>query len=80
MAMDLPQPIIFNAWIQRFERPGAGAQPCFLPNASRPWADMAAWLLSPPGATWCDGDCGPLLDQALDAESLPPWARPAWPR
>ena len=73
MAMDLPQPIIFNAWIQRFgalvlSHDGLPA------NASRPWAEFAAFVLSPPGAHWCDGDCGPLLDQAL-AESLPPLAR-----
>ena len=70
MAMDLPQPIIFNAWIQRFER--LALERNHIPsNASRPWADMAAWLLGPRGAAWCGGDCGPLLDQALD-EALPP--------
>ncbi|WP_158745451.1 penicillin acylase family protein [Acidisphaera sp. L21] len=70
MGMELPQPIIFNAWVQRFEallleRHGIG------PNAPRPWADLVAWALSPAGASWCNGDCGPLLDQAL-AEALPP--------
>ena len=72
MAMDLPQPLIFNAWIQRFER--VAMERNHIPaNASRPWADMVAWLLGPAGAAWCGGDCGPLLDQALD-EALPPLA------
>jgi penicillin amidase len=71
MAMDLPQPVVFNAWIQRFdtlllEKHGAESAPS-------PWADFVAWVLSPAGAAWCGGDCGPLLDQAL-AEALPPLA------
>ena len=66
MAMDLPQPIIFNAWIQRFEQM-ALERNHLPPDASRPWADMAAWLLGEHGAAWCGGDCGPMLDQALDA-------------
>ncbi len=70
MSMDLPQPLIFNAWIQRFER--LALEHNHVPaNAARPWADMAAWQLGPHGAAWCGGDCGPLLDQALD-EALPP--------
>ena len=72
MAMDAPQPIIFNAWVQTFER--LALEHNHIPRGSaRPWADMAAWLLSPAGASWCDGDCGPLLDQAL-AEALQPLA------
>ena len=70
MAMDLPQPLIFNAWVQRFE--GLVLERHHVPEtAPRPWEDFAAWVLTPGGASWCDGDCGPLLDQAL-AESLPP--------
>ena len=72
MAMDLPQPLIFNAWIRQFEEL-ALAHNGIPANASRPWADMAAWLLGPHGASWCGGDCGPLLDQAL-REALPPLA------
>ncbi len=78
MAMDLPQPIIFNAWIQRFEQL-ALARNHIPPGAARPWADMAAWLLSPPGAAWCGGDCGPLLDQAL-REAIAARCRQARPR
>ena len=72
MGMNLPQPIIFNAWIQLFERLVLEHNH-IPPNAARPWADMAAWLLTPTGAGWCGGDCGPLLDQAL-AEAMPPLA------
>ncbi len=72
MAMDQPQPLIFNAWVQGFER--LALQRNHIPaNAARPWADMAAWLLGPQGAAWCGGDCGPVLDAALDA-ALPPLA------
>ncbi len=72
MAMDLPQPIIFTAWMQAFE--ALALQRQHIPaGAERPWADMAAWLLSPGGAAWCGGDCGPLLDQAL-AQAMPPLA------
>ncbi len=65
MEMDVPQPLIFNAWVQRFgalvlERNRLPA------NASRPWADWVAWLLRTGGSGWCgDGGCGPVLDQAL---------------
>ena len=71
-AMDAPQPIVFNAWMQHFgalvlQKHGIPA------TAARPWADFVAYVLSPAGAHWCDGDCGPLLDQAL-AESMAPYA------
>ena len=72
MAMDLPQPVVFEAWIQRFQAL-ALAQHDIPATAPRPWVDFVAWLLSPAGATWCGGDCGKLLDQAL-AEAMPPLA------
>ena len=72
MAIDLPQPLIFNAWVQRFERLALETRNVPL-TAPRPWADLVAWLLSPAGASWCGGDCGPLLDRAL-MEALPPLA------
>ena len=72
MAMDLPQPIIFNAWVKRFEASVLRRQG--IPAAApRPTDELVAWVLSPAGAPWCGGDCGPLLDQAL-AEALPPLA------
>jgi penicillin amidase len=70
MDMDLPQPVIFNAWVQRFAALvlDHGNVP---PNAPTPWEDFVAWVLTPAGASWCGGDCGPLLDQAL-REAMPP--------
>ena len=72
MAVDLAQPVVFEAWVRRFltlalARRGIPAA------APLPWVDFVAWLLSPAGAPWCGGDCGPLLDQAL-AEAMPPLA------
>ena len=72
MAMDLPQPLIFEAWWRRFyglllEKHGLPA------SAPAPAADVVAAALSPAGETWCGGDCGPLLDQALSL-ALPPLA------
>ncbi len=64
MAMDLPQPLIFNAWVQRFyqlvmQRAGiAGLW-------SGPWEEFTQWVVTPAGAHWCGGDCGPVLAQAL---------------
>ncbi len=63
MDIDLPQPLILNAWVRRFnklvlERGG-------VPGSGGPRADFVAWVLSPAGAGWCGGDCGPLLADAL---------------
>jgi penicillin amidase len=53
MTMDAPQPLIFNAWMQRFDldlMTHAGMPP----TAARPWAEFITWVLSPgalsPGA------------------------------
>ena len=72
MAMDLPQPVIFNAWIRKFE--ALVLQQHAVPvTTAHPWADFVAYVLSPAGAHWCGGDCGPLLDKAL-SEAIPPLA------
>ncbi len=72
MAMDAPQPIVFNAWLQAFE--ALVLERHSIPaSAARPWADFIAYVLSPAGAHWCDGDCGALLDQAL-AAAMPRYA------
>jgi penicillin amidase len=70
MAMDLPQPLIFNAWFRRFEE-DVLTQNGFPPTASTPFADFTAWLLGPSGAAWCGGDCGRVLDQALPEAMAP---------
>jgi penicillin G amidase len=64
MTMDAPQPLIFNAWMRRFEddvltRNGIPT------GAARPSAEFIAWVLSPAGASWCGTPCSPVLDTAL---------------
>ncbi|MDA8249577.1 MAG: penicillin acylase family protein [Rhodospirillales bacterium] len=65
---DAPQPLIFNAWMQRLYAmllarigvPDAG-------RAAAPWPLLLPYALSPAGAHWCGGDCGPLLADSLAA-------------
>ena len=64
MAADRPQPLLFNAWMQRFVADTLGRDG--ISGAAGPWEDVAALLLSPKGSTWCDGDCTPALQRALD--------------
>jgi penicillin amidase len=64
MAMDLPQPLIFNAWLDRFyldvlHRAGIEA------TRAAPRLEFTAFLLTPAGAHWCGGDCTPMLADAL---------------
>ncbi|MGH7043574.1 MAG: penicillin acylase family protein, partial [Acetobacteraceae bacterium] len=63
MAMDAPQPLIFQAWVDRFyldlqAKLGAG-------GALAPLAEFLSTALSPAGAGFCGGNCTPLLTQAL---------------
>jgi penicillin amidase len=74
MARDLPQPLIFTAWLQRFVD-------LVLRDAGIPLADggprseFAAYVLSSrgarqaaqQGARWCGGDCSVQLRAALEA-------------
>jgi len=64
MAMDKPQPLIFNAWVQHFyglvlQQAGIGT------NDGWPLAEFVAYVLSPAGAHWCGGDCTATLNAAL---------------
>ncbi len=64
MAADLPQPLIFNMWVSRFGAlllQKAGIPPA----AAGPLHETVAYALSPAGAHWCDGDCAPVLNEAL---------------
>ena len=64
MQADLPQPLVFNAWVQQFEqRVLNGANVPLGVAATR--SDLVARALSPAGASLCDGDCGPLLAKSL---------------
>jgi len=65
MAMDAPQPLIFNAWMDRFNE--LVLRDAGIPlRDSGPQADFVAFVLSPDGAHWCNGDCTTLLRSALD--------------
>ena len=64
MAMDRPQPLIFNAWMQRFASDMLERD--HVAGAAGSWEDVADLLLGPAGASWCDGDCTPFLARALD--------------
>ena len=63
-AMDLPAPLIFNAWMEAFyiavlRHAGLTA------GVGAPVSDFVASVLSPAGAHWCDGDCAPMLRNSL---------------
>ena len=64
MAADRPQPLVFNAWMQRFVVDMLGQDG--ISGAAGPWEDVVALLLSPKGSAWCGGDCTPALQRALD--------------
>ena len=64
MTADAPQPLVFNAWVQRFEA-DVLARAGIPPGAAGPWEDSVAWVLSPAGAAWCAGSCAAMLDTAL---------------
>jgi len=65
MAMDRPQPLIFNAWMRRFRREvlDAAGVPA---NAVSPSLEFLAFVLSPAGAHWCADRTG-MLSRALEA-------------
>ncbi len=65
MAMDRPQPLIFNAWLQRFAV-GVVARD-HVGGAAAGWEETADLLLARAGGDWCGGDCTPALAAALDA-------------
>jgi penicillin amidase len=66
MAMDRPQPLIFNAWIDAFQ--DAVLRRNGVPAADAgPEDEFVAYVLSPAGANWCGGDCAPLLAASLSS-------------
>ena len=66
MATDLPQPLIFNQWLDRFYA-RVLAQVGIPRAVAGPQMETVAFVLSPAGAHWCGGDCTSLLRQALVA-------------
>ncbi|MDR3537806.1 MAG: penicillin acylase family protein [Acetobacteraceae bacterium] len=65
MTTDAPQPLIFNAWIAQFDR-SVLIQNGIHPDQGGPREDFVAFVLTPGGAHWCNGDCAPALKAALD--------------
>ena len=74
MAMDKPQPLIFNAWMDRF-RDAVLQRSGVPPEDAGPAAEFVAYVLSPAGAAWCGGDCDKLLADALAGASADLGAR-----
>jgi len=66
VTMDLPQPLIFNAWMDQFNQRVLQQHGIPLRDGG-PQADFIAYVLSPAGAHWCNGDCSSLLQSSLDA-------------
>jgi len=66
---DAPQPLIFNAWMRRFDDDLLDhiGVPHEARSAVAPWPQLLRHALSPAGAHWCGGDCRPLLGQSLTA-------------
>ncbi len=67
MAADSPQPLVFNAWVQRFVA-DILARHGVQEGQRGGWEDFAAGLLVPPhadAAFWCAGPCAPALAAAL---------------
>lgn len=64
MAEDLPQPLVFNAWIQRFYL-DLLARAGIADAWSGPWMEFTRWVLAQPNSSWCGGDCGTMLADAL---------------
>ena len=69
MARDAPQPLIFNAWMRRFNDDLLDhiGVPHEARSAVAPWSQIVRHALSPAGAHWCGGDCRPMLAQSLAA-------------
>ncbi len=65
MAESDPRPLIFNTWMVAFDR--AVRARAGIPEAARaPLFDFVPFVLSPPGAHFCGGDCAPILRATLD--------------
>lgn len=65
MTIDAPQPLVFNAWVAQFYR-AVLAQAGVRADQGGPMPDFVAFVLSPEGAHWCKGGCGPMLKAALE--------------
>ena len=66
MTENAPQPLIFSAWMDAFHR-AVLAKAGLTVSASSPVFEFVPFVLSPAGASWCGGDCAPLLKSTLDS-------------
>ncbi len=67
MAIDRPEPLIFNAWMRAFARDVLAAKGVAFGDPAAPALEFTASLFTEEGAgRWCGGDCRPLLLRALD--------------
>ena len=62
--MDSPAPLIFNAWMGAFYK-AVLRHASLSAGLGAPVSDFIAFVLSPAGAHWCDGDCAPMLRDSL---------------
>jgi penicillin amidase len=66
LTLNAPQPLIFDAWMDAFHQ--AVLAKAGIPlTASSPVFEFVPFVLSPEGASWCGGDCSPLLKSTLDS-------------
>ena len=66
MTENAPQPLIFSAWMDAFHH-AVMAKAGIPIYASAPVFEFVPFVLSPAGASWCGGDCAPLLKSTLDS-------------
>ena len=66
MTETAPQPLIFAAWMDAFHR-AVLARVKIPVWAGAPVFEFVPFVLSPDGASWCGGDCAPLLKATLDS-------------
>lgn len=64
MRPDAPEPLLFKAWLRAFvatvlERGGVES------GVGETTGEFAAFVLGPGARDWCDGDCAPMLAEAL---------------
>ena len=64
MRVDQPQPLLFNAWMRRFETAAREARGPGQPLVGMS-SDVVAYLLSPDDAGRCGGSCTALLSRTL---------------
>lgn len=60
-----PRPLLFNAWMAAFDR-AVRARTGIPEGAQAPMFDFIPFVLSPKGAHFCGGDCGPILTATLE--------------